>query len=169
MKHTIFPSFLACLDDLLRKYLNFLYLTTTYKNTRKKARDELKQCRSKIVELDSERNQVREDIQQKDSAGNQLRAQHDRLSQEISDERQIEKLICDRLDKEEYELNKVEVERGKFLLAEDELIKKEDRLAKEKTDLAIKRLRKEEKKAYQAEKNMKNHQRYILTYLMEVV
>ncbi|KAL4221191.1 hypothetical protein ACF0H5_019455 [Mactra antiquata] len=145
------------LNQLTEKVKHHQYMT-------EKTRDELKQCRSKIAELDSERNQVREDIQQKDSAGNQsaiyrLRAQHDRLSQEISDERQIEKLICDRLDKEEYELNKVEVERGKFLLAEDELIKKEDRLAKEKTDLAIKRLRKEEKKAYQAEKNMKNHQR----------
>lgn len=35
------------------------------------------------------------------SAIHRLRAQHDRLSQEISDEKQIEKLICDRLDKEE--------------------------------------------------------------------
>jgi len=56
-------------------------------------------------------------------------------------------------------LNKVEVERGKFLLAEDELVRKEDRLAKEKTDLAIRRLKKEEKKASQAERNYKNQKR----------
>ena len=53
----------------------------------------------------------------------------------------------------------MEVERGKFLLAEDELVRKEDRLAKEKTDLAIRRLKKEEKKASQAERNYKNQKR----------
>ncbi|XP_053379519.1 cilia- and flagella-associated protein 74-like isoform X2 [Mercenaria mercenaria] len=145
------------LNQLTEKVKHHQYMT-------EKTRDELKQCRSKISELEAERNQVRDEIQQKESAGNQsaihrLRSQHDRLSQEISDEKQIEKLICDRLDKEEYELNKVEVERGKFLLAEDELVKKEDRLAKEKTDLALRRLRKEERKALQAEKNMRNKQR----------
>lgn len=54
----------------------------------------------------------------------------------------------------------MEVERGKFLLAEDELVRKEDRLAKEKTELAIRRLKKEERKAAQAERNLRNQHRY---------
>ena len=59
----------------------------------------------------------------------------------------------------------MEVERGKFLLAEDELVRKEDRLAKEKTDLAIRRLKKEEKKASQAERNYKNQKRLEFLFL----
>ncbi|XP_052245790.1 cilia- and flagella-associated protein 74-like [Dreissena polymorpha] len=143
------------LNQITEKVKHHQYMTD-------KTRDELKQCRSKIIELEAERNETRDELQNQTSDGNQsaiyrLRATHDRLSQEILDERQIEKLILERLEKEEYDLNmilpagmslnKVEVERGKFLLAEDELVKREDRLAKEKTDLAIRRLRKEEKKA----------------------
>ncbi|XP_052267472.1 cilia- and flagella-associated protein 74-like isoform X2 [Dreissena polymorpha] len=145
------------LNQITEKVKHHQYMTD-------KTRDELKQCRSKIMELEAERNETRDELQNQTSDGNQsaiyrLRATHDRLSQEILDERQIEKLILERLEKEEYELNKVEVERGKFLLAEDELVKREDRLAKEKTDLAIRRLRKEEKKAAQAERNLRNQHR----------
>ena len=58
-----------------------------------------------------------------------------------------------------YELAKVEVERGKFLLAEDDLIKQEQQLAKEKTEMALARLKKEERKARMAEKNLVKMQR----------
>ena len=63
-----------------------------------------------------------------------------------------------------YELAKVDVERGKFLLAEDDLIKKEDRLAKEKTELAMRRLRKEEKNAKQAERSLRTRDRFVYLY-----
>ncbi|XP_052759795.1 cilia- and flagella-associated protein 74-like isoform X2 [Mya arenaria] len=146
------------LNQLMEKVKHHHYMTA-------KTSDELKQNRNKISELEAEKGRVREELQTRNTEGNQsavyrLRSQHDKLCQEIQDEKEVEKLICERLDKEEYELNKVEVERGKFLLAEDELVKKEDRLAKEKTDLAIRRLRKEERKAAQAERNLRNQQRF---------
>ena len=54
----------------------------------------------------------------------------------------------------------MDVDRGKFLLKEDELMKKENSLAKEKTELAMKRLKKEERKARQAQQNMRTRDRY---------
>lgn len=145
------------LNQLTEKVKHHHYMTD-------KTRDELRQCRNKISELESERNKVRDELQTQEKDGNQsalyrLRSKHDRLSQEISDEKEIEKLIIEKLEKEEYDLAKVEVERGKFLLVEDELIKKETTLSKEKTNLALKRLKKEERKALQAERNLKKRNR----------
>ncbi|KAL3862108.1 hypothetical protein ACJMK2_008101 [Sinanodonta woodiana] len=145
------------LNQLTEKVKHHQYLT-------EKTREELKQCRGTISQLEAEKKQNLYEIQTMEaeknvSAQSRLRAQHDRLTQELEDEKGVEKLILERLDKEEYELAKVEVERGRFLLAEDDLVKKEQLLSKEKTTMALRRLRKEERKARQAEKNIKANER----------
>lgn len=138
----------ALLNEMTEKVKHHQYLT-------EKTREELKQCRSRMSQLETERDQVFGHIQSADSDGNtsalyRLRDQHAKLCQELENERVLEKMIQERLQNEEYELSKVEVERGKYLLAEDELIKKEHQLATEKTDMAMDRLKKEEWKVRKA-------------------
>lgn len=136
------------LNQLTEKVKHHQYLT-------EKTREEQKQCRNRMSQLETERDQVFKEIQGAESDKNtsalyRLRARHERVCQELENEHKLEKMIADRLEQEEYELAKVEVERGKFLLAEDDLIKQEQQLAKEKTDMALQRLRKEEMKAKRA-------------------
>ncbi|XP_071146387.1 cilia- and flagella-associated protein 74-like isoform X1 [Mytilus edulis] len=147
----------ALLNEMTEKVKHHQYLT-------EKTREEMKQCRSRMSQLETERDQVFGHIQSADSDGNtsalyRLRDQHAKLCQELEDERTLEKMIQDRLENEEYELAKVEVERGKFLLAEDELVKKEHQLATEKTDMALDRLKKEEWKVRKAIHHRKSKER----------
>ncbi|CAG2192855.1 unnamed protein product [Mytilus edulis] len=153
----------ALLNEMTEKVKHHQYLT-------EKTREEMKQCRSRMSQLETERDQVFGHIQSADSDGNtsalyRLRDQHAKLCQELEDERTLEKMIQDRLENEEYELAKVEVERGKFLLAEDELVKKEHQLATEKTDMALDRLKKEEWKVRKAIHHRKSKERQQLEAL----
>ncbi|KAK3105163.1 hypothetical protein FSP39_018521 [Pinctada imbricata] len=145
------------LNQLTEKVKHHQYLA-------EKTREEQKQCRNRTSQLETERDKVFSEIQGADDEGNtsalyRLRTQHERICRELENEHELEKMIADRLETEEYELAKVEVERGKFLLAEDDLIKQEQQLAKEKTEMALQRLKKEERKARLAEKNLLKMQR----------
>ncbi|XP_056018167.1 cilia- and flagella-associated protein 74-like isoform X2 [Ostrea edulis] len=145
------------LNQLTEKVKHHQYLT-------EKTREEQKQCRNRLSQLETERDQVFKEIQGAESDKNtsalyRLRARHERICQELENEHELEKMIADRLEQEEYELSKVEVERGKFLLAEDDLVKQEQQLAKEKTDMALQRLRKEEMKAKRAVRQHARRQR----------
>ncbi|XP_061162453.1 cilia- and flagella-associated protein 74-like [Saccostrea echinata] len=153
------------LNQLTEKVKHHQYLT-------EKTREEQKQCRNRMSQLETERDQVFKEIQGAESDKNtsalyRLRSRHERICQELENEHELEKMIAERLEQEEYELAKVEVERGKFLLAEDDLIKQEQQLAKEKTDMALQRLRKEEMKAKRAVKQHARRQRDYQTAMEE--
>ncbi|XP_062567016.1 cilia- and flagella-associated protein 74-like isoform X4 [Saccostrea cucullata] len=153
------------LNQLTEKVKHHQYLT-------EKTREEQKQSRNRMSQLESERDQVFKEIQGAESDKNtsalyRLRSRHERICQELENEHELEKMIAERLEQEEYELAKVEVERGKFLLAEDDLIKQEQQLAKEKTDMALQRLRKEEMKAKRAVRQHARRQRDYQTAMEE--
>ncbi|KAL5014793.1 hypothetical protein ScPMuIL_009063 [Solemya velum] len=153
------------LNQLTDKVKHHQYLT-------EKTREELKLCRGRMNQLESERDQVFLQIQSAESDENtsalyRLRAQHERACRELDSEQDLEKVIAERLESEEYDLAKVEVERGKYLLAEDDLMKKEQKLIMEKTKMALQRLNKEEKYARQAASNRTKRERDQIEALKE--
>ncbi|XP_077980899.1 cilia- and flagella-associated protein 74-like isoform X2 [Glandiceps talaboti] len=153
------------LDELSEKVLDTEYLVT-------KTREELKTCREKVENLEIERDEVYENIQQEEEANNmaavyRLRSKHEKLCVELEAEEALEQEISQRLEQSEFQLAKVQVEQGKFILVEEDLQKDEEKWQRERTDVAAQRAKKETLKVLQAERRKKNRDRDHIAALRE--
>ncbi|XP_064642380.1 cilia- and flagella-associated protein 74-like [Lineus longissimus] len=130
-------------------------------------RDELRECDGRVEDLENERDDVytqieRNGAQSNTSAIHRLRAQHERVCEELQAEGELQALIRGRLEKAEYELAQAQVKQGKYLLAEDELQKKEQSYGRERSEIAAQRLQKEKRHSDLAKKEQQSYDNEVI-------
>ncbi|XP_074655233.1 cilia- and flagella-associated protein 74-like isoform X2 [Tubulanus polymorphus] len=122
-----------------------------------KTREELSMCREKLQSLETERNEVFEEIQNSEVDGNvaavcRLSNQHERLVKEIEAELELEGKIKYQVELAEYNLAKSQVNQGRYQLEEDDLQNREIQYLEQRNEVAQNRLKKEKKYSKNSQK-----------------